>query len=204
MPGELAQAAAEGRSDVGLGEAGMLYAARFVSLISEARRAVRPPLRASAAARWKRRPGSRRTPAKRWTWGRWRAGSASAGSTSCACSPRCSVSPRISTWSAHGCAAPRACSPTMTARSPMWRSRPASATFRERPLPRGGAAATALGSRGPGAPRRRNHGRAARNGRTARQVNPTRPRPPALQAVSLLQGFPAAPRPGAPFPARVC
>ena len=36
--GELAQAAAEGRSDVGLDEAGMLYAARFVSLVSEPRR----------------------------------------------------------------------------------------------------------------------------------------------------------------------
>ncbi len=35
--GELAQAAAEGRSDVGLDEAGMLYAARFVSLVSEPR-----------------------------------------------------------------------------------------------------------------------------------------------------------------------
>ena len=38
--GELAQAAAEGRSDVGLDEAGMLYAARFVSLVSEPRRTI--------------------------------------------------------------------------------------------------------------------------------------------------------------------
>jgi AraC family transcriptional regulator len=37
--GELAQAAAEGRSDVGLDEVGMLYAARFVSLVSGSRRA---------------------------------------------------------------------------------------------------------------------------------------------------------------------
>ena len=40
--GELAQAAAEGRSDVGLDEAGMLYAARFVSLVSEQPRRTSP------------------------------------------------------------------------------------------------------------------------------------------------------------------
>ncbi len=55
--GELAQAAAEGRSDVGLDEAGMLYAARFVSLVSEPQRtppAVTPRERCRAveAALW--------------------------------------------------------------------------------------------------------------------------------------------------------
>ncbi len=39
--GELAQSAAEGRSDVGMDEAGMLYAARFVSMVTGQRRA--PP-----------------------------------------------------------------------------------------------------------------------------------------------------------------
>jgi AraC family transcriptional regulator len=40
--GELAQAAAEGRSDVGLGEAGMLYAARAVALVRDAPRTAPP------------------------------------------------------------------------------------------------------------------------------------------------------------------
>jgi AraC-like DNA-binding protein len=39
--GELAQAAAEGRSDIGLDEAGMLFAARFVEVVSGRKR--RPP-----------------------------------------------------------------------------------------------------------------------------------------------------------------
>ena len=47
--GELAQAAAEGRSDVGPDEAGMLYAARFVSLVAERRRA--PPAATSRERR---------------------------------------------------------------------------------------------------------------------------------------------------------
>ncbi|MBV9750270.1 MAG: helix-turn-helix transcriptional regulator [Acetobacteraceae bacterium] len=55
--GEFAQAAAEGRSDVGLDEAGMLYAARFVSLVTEPRRAApavtrRERQRAVEAALW--------------------------------------------------------------------------------------------------------------------------------------------------------
>ncbi len=55
--GELAQAAAEGRSEVGLDEAGMLYAARFVSLVSKHRRATpgatpRERRRAVEAALW--------------------------------------------------------------------------------------------------------------------------------------------------------
>ncbi|WP_437690470.1 helix-turn-helix transcriptional regulator [Sorangium sp. So ce176] len=48
--GELAQAAAEGRSGVGLDEAGMLFAARFVDVVSGQQR--RPP---EAAARDRRR-----------------------------------------------------------------------------------------------------------------------------------------------------
>ena len=76
--GELAQAAAEGRSDVGLGEAGMLYAARAVALVRDAPRGRRrrEPPSASAAARSRRRSGSRRTPTRRSTWARWRAGPA--------------------------------------------------------------------------------------------------------------------------------
>jgi AraC family transcriptional regulator len=55
--GELAQAAAEGRSDIGPDEAGMLYAARFVSLFAEPRRAAssttpRERRRAVEAALW--------------------------------------------------------------------------------------------------------------------------------------------------------
>ena len=55
--GELAQAAAEGRSDIGPDEAGMLYAARFVSLLAEPRRAApsttpRERRRAVEAALW--------------------------------------------------------------------------------------------------------------------------------------------------------
>lgn len=57
MFGELAQAAAEGRSDVGLDGAGMLYAARFVALVSKPRRAAsdatpRERRRAVEAALW--------------------------------------------------------------------------------------------------------------------------------------------------------
>lgn len=50
MLGELAQAAAEGRSDVGLDEVGMAFAARFVEVVCGSRRA--PP---EAAARDRRR-----------------------------------------------------------------------------------------------------------------------------------------------------
>ena len=55
--GELAQAAADGRSDIALNEAGMLYAARFVSIVSDRGRAApdatpRERRRAVEAALW--------------------------------------------------------------------------------------------------------------------------------------------------------
>jgi AraC family transcriptional regulator len=55
--GELAQAAAEGRSDIGLDEAAMLFAARFVALVSGEKRRARAPRprdrrRAVEAALW--------------------------------------------------------------------------------------------------------------------------------------------------------
>jgi len=55
--GELAQAAASGKSDVGLDEAGMLLGARFGELE-----------RAIAAALWKRRSGWTRTPTSQSIW----------------------------------------------------------------------------------------------------------------------------------------
>jgi AraC-like DNA-binding protein len=48
--GELAQAAAEGRSDIGVDEAGLLFVTRFVEIVSERKRALPP-----AAARDRRR-----------------------------------------------------------------------------------------------------------------------------------------------------
>ena len=57
--GELAQAAADGRSDVGLDEIGQLLASRFVEVVSgRAAQGRRRPPPATAAARWKRRCGS--------------------------------------------------------------------------------------------------------------------------------------------------
>ncbi len=54
--GELAQAAAEGRSDVGVDEVGMLFAARFAEVVWGRER--KPPeARVIATARWSRRSG---------------------------------------------------------------------------------------------------------------------------------------------------
>ena len=59
--GELAQAAAEGRSDVGLDEVGLMLVARFVEVVSGESPTRRPrPPRAIAAVRWRRRCGSTR------------------------------------------------------------------------------------------------------------------------------------------------
>ena len=59
--GELAQAAADGRSDIGLDEVGQLFASRFVEVVSGRRReAGQRPQRGIAAAPWKRRFGSMR------------------------------------------------------------------------------------------------------------------------------------------------
>ena len=64
--GELAQAAAEGRSDIGLDEVGLLFAARFVELVSGRQaHGRRRRGRATAAAPWRRRCGSRPTPTSR-------------------------------------------------------------------------------------------------------------------------------------------
>ena len=53
---------------------------------------------------------------------------ASARSISCGCFPACSASPRTSIWCARGCAMPRGCWPTTTARSPTSPTMSASAT----------------------------------------------------------------------------
>ena len=59
--GELAQAVSDGRSDIGLDEVGVAFAARFVEVVSGARaRSRRERCRAIAAARWKPRCGSTR------------------------------------------------------------------------------------------------------------------------------------------------
>ena len=59
--GELAQAAADGRSDIGLDEVGQLFASRFVEVVSGTpRKRRRPPRPGIAAARWKPRCGSMR------------------------------------------------------------------------------------------------------------------------------------------------
>jgi hypothetical protein len=65
--GELAQAAAEGRSDVGLDEAAIWLAARVVGVVAGQRRAASPPRRGIAVARWTRRSGWTRTRTSRWT-----------------------------------------------------------------------------------------------------------------------------------------
>jgi AraC family transcriptional regulator len=58
--GELAQTAAEGASDIGLDEVGLLFAARFVDVVSGVRGEGRRPRRATAGARWRRPSGSKR------------------------------------------------------------------------------------------------------------------------------------------------
>ena len=56
--GELAQAAADGSSDVGLDEVGQVFASRFVEVVSGTRAKPVPSAPATAAARWKPRCGS--------------------------------------------------------------------------------------------------------------------------------------------------
>ena len=64
--GELAQAAAEGGSDVGLDEVGLLLVARFVEVVSGEKPEGRPRLRrATAGVPWRRRFGSTPTPTSR-------------------------------------------------------------------------------------------------------------------------------------------
>ena len=85
--GELAQAAADGRSDIGLDEVGLLFAARFVAdRLGGSRKRAPMPRRATAAAPWRRRCGSTPTPTSRSISRAPPPKPASAPSTSCACS----------------------------------------------------------------------------------------------------------------------
>ena len=113
--GELAQAAADGRSDIGLDEVGQLFASRFVEVVSGRARKTGGGCRAGSPPRGGNGALDRRTfaPAKS-TWSRPPRRPASARSTSCGCSPACSASPRTNIWCARGCAMRRACWPTMT------------------------------------------------------------------------------------------
>src|SRR6202012_4886203 len=81
--GELAQAAADGRNDIGLDEVGQLFASRFFGV---------------GSARWKPRSGSTRIRTRKSTWSRPPPRPASARSTSCGCSPACLASPRTNIW----------------------------------------------------------------------------------------------------------
>jgi hypothetical protein len=117
--GELAQAAACGRSDLGLDEIGQLLASRFVGIV-----AGRSERRAPATARDRRRAveTARWIDAHRTFRSIWRTPPArpgSARSTSCGCSPACLASPRTSICCAHGCAMRRAFWPATTGRSPI-------------------------------------------------------------------------------------
>ena len=66
--GELAQAAAEGRSDLGLDEIGQVFAAVSSRWFPDGARSWRPPKRGIAAARWKRRCGSKRIRTAQSIW----------------------------------------------------------------------------------------------------------------------------------------
>ena len=113
--GELAQAAADGRSDIGLDEVGQLFASRFVEVVSGRPRETAPAAdRAIAAARWKPRCGSMRIRTGEIDLEAAAARPASARSISCGCSQACSASPRTNTWCARGCAMRRVCWPTTT------------------------------------------------------------------------------------------
>ena len=115
--GELAQAAADGRSDIGLDEVGQLFASRFVEVVSGRQQkpvaaTVRDRRRAVETALWidahSRRPIDRTRPPR----------PISARSTFCGCSRTCSASARINIWCDRGCAMRRAFWPTTTGRSP--------------------------------------------------------------------------------------
>ena len=114
--GELAQAAADGRTDIGLDEAGHLIASRLVEVVSGKPKSRPASPRATAAARWKPRSGSTRIRKPRSSWRTSRARPASARSISCGCSRPCLASPRINIWCVRGCAVPRGTLPTTTRR----------------------------------------------------------------------------------------
>ena len=127
--GELAQAAADGNSDIGLDEIGQLFASRFVEVVSgSARKADARRRRATAAARWKPRCGSTPIRTARSTSKMPQRKPASARSISCGCSRTCSASPRTNIWCARGCAMRRGGWPMTTARSPISPMTSASAT----------------------------------------------------------------------------
>ena len=117
--GELAQATAEGRNDVGLDEIGQVLANRFVEVVSGRTPKPMPAAAQGSAPRGRNRAVDRRairtgrsisnTPPPR---------PRSARSISCGCSRACSASPRTSIWCARGCAMPRDCWPTMKSPSP--------------------------------------------------------------------------------------
>jgi hypothetical protein len=89
--GELAQAAADGTSDVGLDEAGQLLAHRFVEVVSGK---TRKPVMVSArdrAARWRPRYGSMHIRMKRSSWRMPPRRPASAHFISCVPFPPCSA-----------------------------------------------------------------------------------------------------------------
>src|SRR5688500_6110113 len=113
--GERLQACVDGTSDLGVDEAALLLAARFVELASgTARRADR--VRPTGAVRWTPRSGSMRTRTSRSTSRSSRRGPGSASSIFCGCLPRSSARRRTSTWCAPVCVRPRGCLPTATAR----------------------------------------------------------------------------------------
>src|SRR6266481_1934203 len=92
--GELAQAAAEGKSDVGLDEIGQIFANRFVEVVSGHRPKRGRPRRGAAAARWKPHCGSMPILKVKSTWNTRLTRPASARSISCGSSRACSASPR--------------------------------------------------------------------------------------------------------------
>jgi hypothetical protein len=117
--GELAQAAADGSSDIGLDEIGQVLASRFVEVVSGKPRksgpdAARDRRRAVETALWIDANSHTRS-----TWKMPQRKPGSARSTSCGCSRKCSASRRTNIWCARGCATPRGGWPTTTARSPI-------------------------------------------------------------------------------------
>ena len=117
--GELAQAAADGSSDIGLDEIGQVLASRFVEVISGKPRkagpdAARDRRRAVETALWIDANSHRQI-------------NLDDAAAQAGISPfhflrlfsRRSASPRINIWCARGCAMPRGGWPTTTARSPI-------------------------------------------------------------------------------------
>ena len=114
--GELAQAAADGRSDIGLDEVGQLFASRFVEVVSGRRAKSAAATGGTAAARSKPRSGSMRIRNDRLISRQPPLRPASARSIFCGCFRMCSASPRTNIWCARGCAVRHGCWPTMTGR----------------------------------------------------------------------------------------